>query len=118
MNKTAALSPSDLEEILTLEYQAFLDGDLRKIEQLGRYKSEVLEKVSKLPPDQFENFISLRENLKRNQELANCVIRGTRRALVRVQEILDLKSKFGTYNAMGEKSLHSVGSGRLMSKRS
>ena len=75
-----------LESVLEQEYHALLSGSLDQIETLGREKLGLLERMSELSVRELESFITFRDRLFRNQNLAQSAIAGMRNTSVSRQK--------------------------------
>jgi hypothetical protein len=117
MSSSTPLS-TKLDALLEQEYRALLSGDVEAIERHVSEKVSLLEIIGALPVEELGEFQTLREQLIRNQTLAQSAIEGMRVAIERAKEIGDVSSSLRTYKPDGRKSLIAMRSGDTLSKRS
>lgn len=107
-----------LESVLEQEYHALLSGSLDQIETLGREKLGLLERMSELSVRELESFITFRDRLFRNQNLAQSAIAGMRKAINRTKDITDVSSGLRTYGPDGQHIRFAAKTSGGLSKRS
>lgn len=94
-----------LEQLLTAERAALLDGDFDRIGLLIEEKQKLVDEL-KGKPEMLATLVPLRAGLRRNQELFDQALAGIRNVAARLGDLNRARKSINTYDAQGRK--HSI----------
>ncbi|MEM6886509.1 MAG: flagellar biosynthesis protein FlgN [Pseudomonadota bacterium] len=102
-NEEATLLGARLEEILELEREIVLSGQLDKVSELVEEKETVIDQFRSFERPDPDLLVRLNEKLKRNQVLLDHALEGIRVVAKRLSALRRVRNSLETYNANGVK---------------
>ena len=108
-------SPSladQLEDILDREYRMMLAADFVGLGRMLPLKETAFEQLEKSDAD-LVSLRSLRDKAERNQQMLDCVTRGVKSALSRLENLENQNLDLTTYDGSGQRQTYSDGSTSL-----
>ncbi|WP_237218066.1 flagellar protein FlgN [Ruegeria lacuscaerulensis] len=106
-----------LEEVLDLERNALVQGDLDQLTQMAPEKEKLIDAVNDLQVLDSEDLIRLQDKVARNQALLGSAADGIRAVADRMAELRRVHGEFSTYGADGQRSDFAVRSHAKLEKR-
>ncbi len=93
-----------LDELLDVERQALLDGDLEALTGIVDEKEQLIDALNKAEFSDQESLSPVNEKVKRNQALLEQALSGIRTVARKLADIRQARKSFDTYNQRGHKS--------------
>lgn len=106
-----------LLDLLELERDALLSGDLDKIGRLLPRKESLVEQLSCLETFDETQMEIISQNLKRNQDLLNQAIAGIRSVAGRLKVLKNVQSSLETYDNTGARRTVDISPSTSLEKR-
>lgn len=106
-----------LEEVLDLERNALVEGDLDQLNHMAPEKEKLIGAINELQVMDSEDLIRLQKKVARNQALLNSAADGIRAVADRMAELRRVRGEFSTYGADGQRSGFAVRSHAKLEKR-
>lgn len=97
---------ADLDELLELERQALLTGNLDKIARLIDRKESLIDELSGIEAGEASELAALNHKVGRNQDLLDHALQGIRSVSSRLAAMRRVKRTLDTYDSSGSK--HSI----------
>lgn len=93
-----------LEEVLDLERNALVSGDLDRLNHMTPEKEKLIGAINALQVFESGELIRLQQKVERNQALLNSAAEGIRSVAARMAELRRVRQELSTYNADGQRS--------------
>ncbi|WP_298853596.1 flagellar biosynthesis protein FlgN [uncultured Ruegeria sp.] len=106
-----------LEEVLDLEREALVQGDLDRLSNMVPEKEKLIGAINDLQVLDSEELIRVQQKAERNQALLNSAAEGIRAVASRMAELRRVRQEFSTYGADGQRSEFTVRSTANLEKR-
>ena len=101
--RTSTYVMADLDELLELERQALLTGNLEKIGRLIDRKESLIDELSVIEAVDASELAELNDKVKRNQGLLDHALQGIRSVSSRLAAMRRVKRTLDTYDSSGSK---------------
>lgn len=106
-----------LEEVLDLERNALVTGDLDRLNHMAPEKEKLIGAINDLEVIDSDELIGVQKKVDRNQALLNSAAEGIRAVAGRMAELRRVRQEFSTYGADGQRSDFTVRSHAKLEKR-
>lgn len=106
-----------LEDVLELERNALVQGDLDRLHNTAPEKEKLIGAINDLDVFDSDELIRLQRKVERNQALLNSAAEGIRAVANRMAELRRVRQEFTTYGADGQRSEFAVGHQAKLEKR-
>jgi len=108
---------SELDDLLEVERDALLSGNLDQIGRLLERKETLIDELSALERFETDTLQNLTVKLKRNQALLDSALEGIRKVAKRLAALRRVRSTLDTYDSSGTKKAIDVVSEGSFEKR-
>lgn len=95
----------ELENLLKVEKEILLSGELDSLKNLLPLKENLIENLQDLADVEVKWPVDIMLRIKENQELLDCALAGIRRVAQRLSNFRNIQTKLETYNANGQKTV-------------
>ncbi len=99
----SAATPAELSDLLDLEREALLRGDLEKLSVLLVPKEALIEAMNATQQTDVSAMMLLESKVKRNQLLLGGALEGIRAVSLRMAQLREVKGALETYGADGKR---------------
>ena len=106
-----------LEEVLDLERNALIEGDLDRLNHTAPEKEKLIGAINELEVFDSDELIRLQKKVARNQALLNSAAEGIRAVADRMAELRRVRQEFSTYGADGQRNGFAVRQNAKLEKR-
>ncbi|WP_170427533.1 flagellar biosynthesis protein FlgN [Ruegeria arenilitoris] len=106
-----------LEEVLDLERNALVEGDLDRLHHTAPEKEKLIGALNDLEVFDSDELMRLQKKVERNQALLNSAAEGIRAVADRMAELRRVRQEFSTYGADGQRSGFAVRHHAKLEKR-
>ncbi|WP_171124510.1 MULTISPECIES: flagellar export chaperone FlgN [unclassified Ruegeria] len=108
---------TSLEEVLDLERNALVQGDLDRLGQMMPEKEKLIGALNQFPVRESDELVRLQRKVERNQALLNSAADGIRAVADRMAELRRVRNELSTYSADGQRKGFAVRSNATLEKR-
>ena len=106
-----------LDELLDVEQQALLDGNLESLAEIVEEKESLIDALNRAEFETPEPLVPVNDKVTRNQALLEQALNGIRSVARKLAEIRQARRAFDTYDKQGQKSRIETDSDTSVEKR-
>jgi len=107
----------ELDDLLNIERQALVGGDIEGISRLVSQKEFLIESLNAIGDLDRENLSELHQKVTRNQTLLNSALEGIRAVATRMTELRRVRNGLATYDRKGQKNQFDISRAKQVEKR-